>query len=370
MLVATSEADAVSVSSTAPIKNGGDDGTTISPESSSAQANEAGAAPEPSKPSASMSLLRRMKFAPLQVISARELIDTPVEQRRFLVEPWLPEKGVALIYARPGFGKTLLALGVSYAVATGSTFLQWKAPEPRRVLYLDGEMSRASMQGRIAAIEAGSGRKIDPDFLRFICADIQDQAMPDLGIGLEQIRLAPYLEGVDLIVVDNVSTLVRCAAENDSESWKSVQQWVLDQRRASRSVLFVHHANKRGGSRGTSRREDVADTVISLTRPADYQSSEGARFVVQFEKARGFVGEDAEPFEARYETIDGAARWTWRPVVDEVYERAKDLFEQGLSVRQVEKQLGISKSAAGRLRQKWRAEADDEDEEEDQERTA
>ena len=67
---------------------------------------------------------------------------------------------------------------------------------------------------------------------------------------------------------------------------------------------------------------------------------------------------------------DGAARSTWRPVVDEVYERAKELFERGLSVRQVEKQLGISKSAAGRLRQQWQAEANDEDEEEDKEETA
>jgi putative DNA primase/helicase len=350
MLAATSEADALSVSSTAP-KNGEGGGIPSSSESSSVQADAAGAGQEAQKPNASISLFKRMNRSPLHVISARELIDTPVEPRRFLLEPWLPEKGVALIYARPGFGKTLLALGVAYAVATGTTFLQWKAPQPRRVLYLDGEMSRASMQDRVAAIEAGSEQKVDPDFLRFICADTQNEPMPDLGIGFEQIRLVPYLKGVDLIVVDNISTLVRCAAENDSESWKPVQQWVLDQRRANRSVLFVHHANKRGGSRGTSRREDVADTVISLTRPADYQSSEGARFVIQFEKARGFAGEDAEPLEARYETAEGAARWTWKPVVDEVYERASELFEVGKSVRTVAAELDISKSTAGRLRQ-------------------
>jgi putative DNA primase/helicase len=371
MLAGISEPDTSSAPSTEALGKGAGGGATVSSsESSGTQTAEADKPPESSKPTASISRLKRMAFEPLHVISARELIDTPVEPRPFLLKPWLPEKGVALIYARPGFGKTLLALAVSYAVATGSAFLHWRAPQPRRVLYLDGEMSRASMQDRVAAIEAGGEQKVDPDFLRFICADTQGQQMPDLGTGLEQIRLAPYLEGVDLIVVDNISTLVRCAAENDAESWKPVQRWVLDQRRANRSVLFVHHANKRGGSRGTSRREDVADTVISLTRPDDYEATEAARFVIKFEKARGFTGEDVEPLEARYETVAGAARWTWKPLVDEVYERATDLFEQGGTVRAIAADLGVSKSVAGRLRQRWqdeKNETDNDETEDDQE---
>ena len=65
-----------------------------------------------------------------------------------------------------------------------------------------------------------------------------------------------------------------------------------------RAVLFVHHAGKGGPQRGTSRKEDVLDSVIALRRPEDYKASEGARFEVHFEKTRGFTGPDAEPFEA------------------------------------------------------------------------
>ena len=39
----------------------------------------------------------------------------------------------------------------------------------------------------------------------------------------------------------------------------------------------MHHAGKGGAQRGTSRREDVLDTVIALRQPQDYQSGEGAR---------------------------------------------------------------------------------------------
>jgi putative DNA primase/helicase len=306
----------------------------------------------------------------VRLISSRELLELPMPPKQHLLVPWIPEKGLGLVYAPRGVGKTLFGLSIAYAVASGGEFLRWRAPRPRHVLYIDGEMPLETMRERLAAIENGSEKKVDADFLRFLCADALEGEMIDLGRSFARRELEPHLDGIDLIIVDNVSTVVRSVAESDGDSWKPVQEWALRQRRANRSVLFVHHANKRGGPRGTSRREDVVDTVISLTRPADYQSTEGARFVIQFEKARGFVGEDAEPFEARYETIDGAARWTWTPVVDEAYERASELFEAGKPVRAVAAELGISKSTAGRLRQQWQAEANDEDEEEDQEETA
>ncbi len=105
--------------------------------------------------------------------------------------------------------------------------------------------------------------------------------------------------------------------------------------------------------------------MLSLTRPDGYRATDGARFVINFEKARGFTGDDAEPLEARYETIDGIAHWTWKPIVDEVYEQVKGLFEQGMTVRQIEKELSIPKSTVGRLRQRWQAEEAGEDDDEE-----
>jgi AAA domain len=69
--------------------------------------------------------------------------------------------------------------------------------------------------------------------------------------------LKPLIADVDLIVIDNISTLVRTGCENESDSWRPVQEWGLQQRRAGRAVLFVHHTNKSGAQRGTSSREHV-----------------------------------------------------------------------------------------------------------------
>jgi putative DNA primase/helicase len=87
-----------------------------------------------------------------------------------------------------------------------------------------------------------------------------------------------------------------------------IQDYLLRLRRRNISVLIVHHAGKGGQQRGTSRREDVLDTVICLRRPSDYEPTEGARFEVHLEKGRGMTGDQLKPFEAKFEVRDNAAK--------------------------------------------------------------
>ena len=177
--------------------------------------------------------------------------------------------------------------------------------------------------------------------------------MPNLASAEGREAVEQWIaDGIDLLVIDNISTLCRLGKENESESWEPMQTWLLDLRRRGISVLLVHHAGKGGAQRGTSRREDILDTVISLRRPDDYDPTEGARFEVHLEKSRGIFGEEAAPFEARLETRDGSALWTIRGIEDVKLARAHVLFAEGTSVRDVADELGISKSAAGRLKKK------------------
>jgi RecA-family ATPase len=83
-----------------------------------------------------------------------------------ILGPILPEKGLAMLYAARGTGKTLVALGIAFAVASGRTFLKWTAPKARRVLLIDGEMPTATPQERLANI------KLDPDNLKILAADL------------------------------------------------------------------------------------------------------------------------------------------------------------------------------------------------------
>ena len=102
-------------------------------------------------------------------------------------------------------------------------------------------------------------------------------------------------------------------------------------------------------------REDILDVVVNLRRPQDYDPSQGARFEVHFEKARGLFGSPTEPLEAWLQTVrDGSQQWTIRTLEDAQAAEIRELSEQDKSVRQIAEELGMSKSAVQRVLTKAR----------------
>ena len=91
-------------------------------------------------------------------------IDMP--PRQMLLDPIVPERSLAMLYAPRGIGKTLLSLSIGLAVASGSQLLRWHAPRRRCVLYVDGEMPLVSLQERLRSLSAGLGGVIPNDGFR------------------------------------------------------------------------------------------------------------------------------------------------------------------------------------------------------------
>jgi putative DNA primase/helicase len=286
---------------------------------------------------------------PLRVRTSAELLSMEIPPRGMVLDPIIPEKGLAMIYSQRGVGKTWFALSLAYAVAAGAPILRFSASVARRVLYVDGEMPLPATKERLARVVSSFDKAAEPESFRLLSADDQEMGIPDLASREGQAAIEPHLQGVDLVVLDNLSTLYRSGRENEAESWGPVQEWALGQRRAGRSLLFIHHAGKGGAQRGTSRREDVLDTVISLKRPSDYSADQGARFEVHFEKARGIAGEDVLPFEARCELVHDRLSWTEKSLTNANLDRVAGLHADGLSVREIAEETGLSKSAVHRL---------------------
>lgn len=291
------------------------------------------------------------KFEPVGV---RDFLALDIPPRDMLLAPILPERSLAMLYAPRGIGKSWLGLSIGVAVASGDMFLRWNAPRPRRVLVCDGEMPLADLQSRLRSILTGFGTEIPNDGFRILAAD-QTEGGINLGSVQGQQALEQHLEGVDLLILDNLSTLLANGSEGSSDSWLPLQNWLLRLRRKGVAVLIIHHAGVNGRQRGTSRREDALDTVIALRRPADYSPEQGARFEVHIEKARTLAGEAALPFEACLEHFfeelhQPAIRWIARDIKPPLLDQAAELFAEGSSVREVAARLGISRSEAGRLR--------------------
>lgn len=273
-------------------------------------------------------------------------LEMDIPPRTCLLGPWLPSSGLTQVYAYRGVGKTFFALNIAYAVATGTEFLGWNCPSPKRVLYIDGEMPASDMQERLRTIMIVPPEQ--PCNFKLITPDLQDLAVPNLANKECQSELESYTCEADLIIVDNISTLCRTGKENDSDNWTPVQRWALRMRSEGRSVLFIHHSNKSGGQRGTSSREDVLDTVISLKKPSGSSPTEGANFEVHFEKNRGFSGIDAKAFNASLSIVDGKQNWAREDIMDSVFNRTIKLFNEGMTCTEIAKSLDRHKSVISR----------------------
>jgi AAA domain len=106
-----------------------------------------------------------------QPVGLQDFLALQVPPREMLLAPILPERSLAMLYAPRGMGKSLIALTMGLAVASGSSVLRWSAPKPRRVLLLDGEMVLSDLQTRLNQLLAGLGTKIPNDGFRVLAAD-------------------------------------------------------------------------------------------------------------------------------------------------------------------------------------------------------
>ena len=285
----------------------------------------------------------------------KEFLEREIAPREFILSPIIPTQGLVMIYAPRGVGKTFVSLSVACSVASGSSMFggRWHSPNSRKVLFVDGEMPASVLQERFAGIIAGIETDFDcSDNLKIITQDLQKNGIRDLSTIEGQQYIEEHLDGIKLLILDNLSSLCRSGRENESESWLPLQEWLLTLRRRNISVLLIHHAGKNGNQRGNSKKEDLLDTVVALRKPAKYDPKEGARFEVHFEKARGFHGDDAKAFEASIKSDSGKITWQVKEIENVLVDQAKSLQSQGYTQRDIADELGISASSVNRLLKK------------------
>ncbi len=287
----------------------------------------------------------------LKAFNIADFLGLEIPPREDILSPILQTQSLSMLYAKRGIGKTHISLGIAYAIASGGEVLKWTANKPRKTLYIDGEMPATTMQERLAQIVKAHDKEAHPDYFTLLTPDMQKLGMPDLSTPEGQERYEPFIKDAEFIVIDNISTLARTGKENEAEGWLPIQAWALDLRSKGKSVMFVHHAGKGGQQRGTSRREDVLDLVMTLKHPEDYNAEEGARFEVHFEKARSLTGSEAKPFEASL----GPNGWSFKNIEDVEMNKVVELKEQyRLSYREIAQEIeGMSKSKAQRLYDKY-----------------
>jgi hypothetical protein len=217
-------------------------------------------------------------------VTADELQHMDVPKREFVLEPFFKTADFGLISAQRGVGKTWLGYSIARGVSQGTAVGPWKCPKARRVLLVDGEMPLDLTKERDKQFAVAES---NPNLLFLHHQVLFDRAREDLDLtslavqdALEQVCVT---KGIDLLILDNQSTLLRGISEKDPDAWNVILPFLLRMNRRGIAVLLIVHAGRNNQARGHSRREDRTSWMISLTDRKE-DDEQGARFVSEFTK--------------------------------------------------------------------------------------
>ncbi|WP_297501853.1 AAA family ATPase [Ferrovum sp.] len=284
----------------------------------------------------------------LTVCNFGELLTAKLPEPRAIIHPILYEGDLAMIYGWRGAGKTWFSLGLAYSIAAGIPFLGWECRTPAKAIYLDGEMRASRLRIRLAMIaSAALPVQAKPEMLDILTRDMQPEGgdWPDLGshTGREALREVIKKSDPAVIVLDNISAWQRSGKpENDAESWNEVATFLMELRSQGRAVVLIHHAGKGGQQRGTSKREDILDTVVALKKPDDYDPADGMRVCLEFEKSRNLDGGDIPSIEVKLTTTGKKAVFSITETQNDPIAKVHALLAMGASRSEILKELGMT----------------------------
>ena len=220
-----------------------------------------------------------------KIITWGELQTREIPVRKHLIVPWLREGESAMVYAAVGVGKSLFALSVGITVAgMGKLLNTWETgKEPRKVLYIDGEMPLDDIKDRMEVLCKANG-DIDDNALKenFLLMARQDQGPEVQFIDLAKEATQEFLidkiveDHIDLVILDNLSTLATIDDENSASAFNDVVKFLLKMKQTGCACLLVHHAAKNTSQyRGSSKIATTFEVIIKLE---SLNSREGDRF--------------------------------------------------------------------------------------------
>ena len=280
-------------------------------------------------------------------------IDLP--PKRQIIDPWLSEQSISLIAGWRGTGKTWFAMSLLDAITRGEPFGPWNMGVCVPCLYLEGEMPAQDVKERLKDLNPNQERK--QPFYVYSDAYANTLGLPRANLIAETWRTTMKriltTRGVKLWVVDNLASLTGGIDENAKRDWDPVNAWLLELRFAGIATMLLHHTNKGGSQRGTSAREDNIDTSIMLKRPFDYVPEDGAKFILNFQKARvatkdlGLIGDTQ--FQLTQNEI-GQLTWTWGNVRRETKVEALRLIDEGATNQEIIEALGVTKGRVSQIR--------------------
>lgn len=187
-----------------------------------------------------------------------------VTEANWLIEPVIAAGRAHALYAPGGTGKSLLSLWLAAQTATGGVGLDGMPLEPRRVLYLDYEMTQDDLIERLEHMGFDAESVLDNLSYALLPA-LPPADAPEGGKAIG--RLAELVDA-EVVFIDTFSRAV-AGDENEADTVRSFYRWTgLHLKAAGRAFCRIDHAGKdlEKGQRGSSAKNDDVDVVWQMVK--------------------------------------------------------------------------------------------------------
>lgn len=253
------------------------------------------------------------------------LLKTKLPPRIPRISPWLSSGESCLLWGGTGTGKSMVGMTLALAVAGGGKVFGWDFPNPCKVLYVDGEQDKRTLQTRfellaptidghdsaLAAKNLGySARTAHLTGGKFFDIACEEHAVPIVN------TLRDF--GAGFVIFDNLSTLADSLGdENSAVDFKKMQALFARLKGENIASILLHHAGKNKAAdtyRGSSNIATTFERVVGLVHD-DKEDPRKLAVTVKVDKFRDKAPEGFHPefpLELTEEKTAEGTRAVWK----------------------------------------------------------
>lgn len=236
-----------------------------------------------------------IKSKTLRCYSERELRALP--ERPYILDPILKPGHYCLIYGGTGVAKTWFTLAMALGISRGESFIDnWTySGKARKVLYVAGEMEPEMFGERLHKLSQTEAKNffLVRDFLNLVDAGDQERLLNTIAE-----------HGAQVVVLDNLTTLAERGAYE--AGFGKLLNLINRLKESGIAVILVHHENKAGEFKGTTKIKDVAEMSLHLVKGP---GKNGINLYVNADKVRGKADEAATSFKVTFDPDYPIRKW-------------------------------------------------------------
>lgn len=235
-------------------------------------------------------------------ISIEDFLTSDIKPIEWVLEPYIVKNSINMLFADTGIGKSNFALELCWCLSSLQKFIKWKPTSHYKILYIDGEMDHTEIKAKLDSIALRNKENpLSNSFKLYTSEMVENDGLSpiDLYSPVWRSLLDSKINEADFIVFDNLSCLTGVGDgddfENKGASWVPIHNWLKPWKHKGKTFLFLHHSNKQGTTRGTSRMNCDLTTILQLKGCPVTEENWNFAFEIHVSKGRHTIGKDKLP---------------------------------------------------------------------------